>query len=144
MHGNKQENPRYNRPSYERWEAMKQRCLNENHPKYVSYGGRGIRICTKWLNYDGFLDDMGEPSTGMQIDRKDNNGNYELENCRWASRKMQQNNTRANHIIEFAGSSLTLQQWGEFLHIKPNTILTRLRRGWGTQAAFEIGEKHED
>jgi len=130
--------PKYKRKSYRRWASIKQRCLNPNAPHYEKYGGRGIGVCDRWLNYDGFFEDMGEPPINMQIDRIDNNGDYTPENCRWVGRKAQQNNTRWNHNITYNGETKTLQQWGEEINIKPNTLLTRIRRGWTINAAFEI------
>ena len=71
-----------NTPTYHSWESMKSRCLNVKNYQYKDYGGRGITICEKWLNFEGFYEDMGEQPDGMQIDRKDNNAGYSLENCR--------------------------------------------------------------
>lgn len=85
--------------TYTCWHSMKQRCLNENHKNYKNYGGRGIMICERWKDsFKNFLADMGVPSEGMSIDRIDNDGNYELSNCRWSTPKEQANN-RSNNII---------------------------------------------
>lgn len=83
-------------PEYRVWKQMKERCYNEKHRSYPSYGGRGIRVCTVWLNsFEDFLRDMGpRPSPEMTLDRKNPNGHYEKNNCRWATPEEQANNKR--------------------------------------------------
>ena len=82
-------------PLYRIWSSMKQRCYDPNVKAYEYYGGRGIKVCDRWLNsfYD-FLCDMGKRPNGTSIDRKDVNGNYEPENCRWATKHQQMANKR--------------------------------------------------
>ena len=79
---------------YNSWQSMRQRCLNPNYHHYKDYGGRGISICGRWLDsFEAFLADMGgKPSQHHTLDRKNNNGNYNKRNCRWATSKEQASN----------------------------------------------------
>ena len=81
-------------PTYRCWVNMKQRCLNPRNSRFKNYGGRGIKICDRWLDFDNFYEDMGEKPEGLSIDRINNNGNYEPGNCRWATPKEQVLNQR--------------------------------------------------
>ena len=82
-------------PTWVSWNHMKDRCSNKAHVKYHLYGGRGIKVCEKWLTFLGFLEDMGKRPTGRSLDRKDNDKGYSKENCRWSSIGQQNNNRRS-------------------------------------------------
>ena len=87
--------------TYRSWSSMLTRCTNKNHEAYKNYGGRGIKICSRWLGKNGFQNfyaDMGDSPDNLSIDRINNNGNYEPSNCRWATR-LEQNNNKRNVFI---------------------------------------------
>ena len=82
---------------YKVWSSMKHRCLNTQDKQYKDYGGRGITVSKRWLKFKNFLADMGERPVGMTLDRKNNDRGYMKSNCRWATRKEQQQNRRGSN-----------------------------------------------
>jgi hypothetical protein len=114
------------------WGGMKERCLNENCKNYSEYGGRGITICSEWLNdFMSFYNWSMENgySDNLSIDRINVNGNYEPGNCRWATPKEQSNNTRINNLIEIEGEIKSLSQWAELSGVSRQTIQRRINKG---------------
>lgn len=116
---------------YYSWRAMISRCRDEDNDSYDCYGGRGIKVCDEWGDdFERFLADMGKkPTRNSQIDRIDNEGNYEPGNCRWSSPLEQGRNRRTNVLIEHNGTKLTAAAWAEIHGIKPSLIRVRRRRG---------------
>lgn len=87
-----------NTKTYNNWHGMKTRCYNKNEKNYKYWGGRGIKVCKRWMKFENFLEDMGECPKGKSLDRKNNDKGYCKENCRWATPKQQANNRRDNII----------------------------------------------
>lgn len=131
---------------YRIWKRMRQRCSNPKDPAFCNYGGRGISVCEEWNeSYHAFRDWAlaNGYRDDLTIDRKDNNGPYSPENCRWATKVVQANNTRANHLFEVNGEVHTLAEWSKILGIHHTSLLCRLKRGWSIEETFskplEIG-----
>jgi len=124
---------------YNIWYGMKARCYNPKHIFYYDYGGRGITICNEWKNdvivfynwtiVNGYQDDLS-------IDRIDNDGNYEPDNCKWVSYKDQTNNTSRNHFETFNNKTQTMGQWATELEIDYSLLIHRLYAGWSVEKAF--------
>ena len=115
---------------YSVWNGIRQRCNNKNSKHYKNYGGRGITVCEEWDNsYESFREwalNNGYKQ-GLEVDRIDNDKGYYPENCRLTTHKQQQSNKRTNRMIEFNGETKTLSQWAEYIGIKPNSLLYRIR-----------------
>ena len=128
---------RYGAPGYFVWRNMKQRCLNPNTLDFSYYGGRGIKVCERWMKYENFFADMGEPPTGKQLDRVDNDKNYEPDNCKWVTRKQNCRNRRSNLLLTYKGKTQSAVEWSEELDIKAATI--RIRKAKGKTDAEALG-----
>ena len=123
--------------TYKSWCSMLNRCQNENDTRHwKDYGGRGIAVCERWRAFQNFYADMGDRPLGMSIDRIDNNGDYGPENCRWATHKQQNRNSRGNRLITFDGLTKCVTEWNEFLRFPWGLISNRLCCGWTIERAF--------
>lgn len=122
--------------TYKSWAAMMSRCRNPKDPGWHLYGGRGITVCKSWWIFENFLLDMGERLPGTSIDRIDPNGNYDPNNCRWASSKAQSQNRRNTHFVELNGQKMCVTEWERKLGMKREVMGSRLRRGWTLEKAF--------
>lgn len=129
--------------AYKSWAKMKERCLNPKCREYAYYGGRGISVCSGWLNFRNFYADMGECPPGRSIDRIDNDGNYEPENCRWADVKTQCRNRRSNVVLTFLGKTQTLIEWSEETGLSQSTLEHRVKRGWSVERALTQPHRYD-
>ena len=120
---------------YSIWRNMIARCDDKSQKRY---GGRGISVCERWLtSFENFLTDMGRrPSSSHSLDRIDVNGNYEPNNCRWATSKQQARNTSRNRLVEFCGEILPLIAHCENAGLSYKTVHKRLRDGWSVDRAL--------
>lgn len=117
-------------PTYQSWTAMHQRCGNPSTSYYPRYGGRGIKVCERWLKYENFLADMGERPEGKTLDRHpDNNGNYELANCRWATRSEQNRNMRTTIWVSLYGARTCFTEACQILGISRRKAFD-LKKQW--------------
>jgi len=123
-------------PTYTTWASMKQRCSNPKAPDYSRYGGRNITYDPSWELFENFLEDMGIRPEGTTLDRKDNNGPYCKDNCRWSTTKEQTRNRRDTNLLEFNGKQQCLSDWAAELNIPRSTLTNRIHRGWDTERAL--------
>ncbi len=117
---------------YQVWQDMKQRCTNPNNKYYDRYGGRGIKVCQEWSDeYEPFY--LWAIShgykQGLQIDRKDNDGNYSPSNCQWVTPKQNTNNRGVSRKITFNGETHTIKEWAEITGISETKIRYRYEAG---------------
>lgn len=112
---------------------MKTRCYNKNFHRYPDYGGRGITICNEWLENPCLFFEWAESSgyaDNLTIDRIDNNGNYSPDNCRWITKKQQNNNRRTNRYLTVHGVTKTIAEWSRETGINQFTLYDRQENGW--------------
>lgn len=123
-------------PEYIAWHSMKQRCLNPTNDRYHRYGGRGIKICRAWIDdFRAFLSDMGRRPSGTTIERRDNDGGYCKDNCKWATNHEQSRNTSRNRMISFRDETLCVEDWRRRLGMSHATIHYRLNN-WPIERAL--------
>lgn len=125
-------------PLFNVWSGMISRCTNPADKRWARYGGRGIKICERWLDPHAFTEDMLPGyRKGLTIDRyPDNDGNYEPGNCRWATQQQQNRNYSRNRYLEHDGKRLLLVEWAELTGISMKRIHFRLKEGWSVHDAL--------
>lgn len=131
-------------PLYSVWSGMIQRCANPNADNFERYGGRGITVCDDWRNhYESFHNWATESGykKGLSLDRRDNEKGYFPENCQWADRYSQQNNTRRNHYVTWNGITHSIAEWSRILGVNHETL--RYRINHGNMVDFERSKNEE-
>jgi hypothetical protein len=124
---------------YRIWCAMKTRCYNSKVEYFKNYGGRGIKVCEEWLNDFCSFKEWALKNgyqNNLTIDRIDVNGDYEPSNCRWATRKEQNNNRRTNHYLTFHDKTMNISAWAIDMKINEKLLRRRIRDGWTVENAL--------
>lgn len=120
------------------WCSMRQRCEKPHCSGYWKYGAKGIRVCDEWHIFENFRDWAYENgySDELTIDRIDPNGNYEPQNCRWVTQKVQQNNRSNNVLITYNDETHNIEEWENITGIPYDVIYNRHHRGWTPERIF--------
>lgn len=130
-------------PAYVSWKTMLYRCYKPKNASYKHYGGRGILVCGRWReSFENFVEDMGQPLKGYQLDRIDNKGDYEPSNCRWTTPKINSNNKRTNKFINYKDVVYTLAQLAEKLCLSKQVLSKRLKSGKDIDTPLMLCRSH--
>lgn len=123
--------------AYRTWSNMIDRCTRASAHQWKDYGGRGITVCKRWLKFENFLSDMGEPPEGMTLDRVNNNRGYSRQNCAWRDRVTQRRNSRAGMIwLEIDGERMILRDAvARVRMVSFGAAMSRIHRGWDPLSA---------
>ncbi len=124
-------------PEYLTWKSMRERCGNPNVLNYHRWGGRGIRVCPEWDDFDLFLAHVGpRPSSKHSLDRINNDGNYEPGNVRWATAAEQARNRRNTQLFTINGTTRHLSGWAESVGISIQCLMHRMKIGLSLEDAL--------
>ena len=121
---------------YKIWDGMIQRCTNPNSTAWDDYGGRGIKVCDRWLDFVNFYEDVGKRPPVHTIGRINNDGNYEPGNVEWQTVKQQNCNTRYSHKLTYNNKTLTIAEWCELTGITQSALYQRIYYGWTVDRAL--------
>lgn len=133
---------------YNVWHTMKERCYVKSQSSYPNYGGRGIKVCEEWQEFIPFMEwayangyDENAPRGQCTLDRIDPSGNYEPNNCRWATYKEQANNTKSTVFLTYKGETKPASEWSKIVGISQSAITQRKNRGWTDEECLTIKSK---
>lgn len=119
------------------WRNILLRCSSDHKAHFSKYKARGINVCERWKHFEKFYADMGEIPQGMTIDRINNDGNYDSENCRWADKTTQARNRRYIRPLTAFGKTQLISDWAKEKGIKLTTLTMRLDAyGWTLERAL--------
>ncbi len=122
---------------YNSWSAMKQRCNYQKHKNWKHYGGKGVKVCKRWNQFENFYQDLGPRPDGCSLERIDREGDYTPENTIWADWKTQARNRSNNARYRYLGRTKTIVEWGEILGLGQSMLRVRLEvLGWSVKRAF--------
>lgn len=128
--------------THKSWHCMIQRCTNPNNNNYTNYGRRGITVCERWLKFENFLEDMGERPNNKSIERIKNDLGYNKKNCKWATSKEQNRNTRKNIYVTHNGKTQLLIEWSGETGIPYSILWKRIYMyNWSIQKALTTPAK---
>ena len=122
---------------YHIWNKMIDRCTNQDAKDYKRYGGRGIKVCSRWMKFENFFFDMGKAPKEKSLDRIDNNGDYSKANCKWSTNAEQHRNKSTNVVITYQGESKILTDWAKSLGLRVDTLWMRLKRNMPLEKALK-------
>lgn len=121
---------------YQTWSGIRRRCTDKKSGSWKDYGGRGIKVCKRWQKFENFYADMGHPPTKKHtIERINNKGDYKPSNCKWATRKEQNQNYSRNKILKIKGQFFSVKEASKKFKIPYSRIIGRLSRGWTDKRA---------
>lgn len=121
-------------PEYRCWKHINNRCYNESDPAYPDYGGRGIKVCSRWrrgnpVGFTNFRADMGQRPPGRSIDRINNDGNYNPSNCVWSTSVQQHRNRRNSRLVTYRGKQYTLRELADLFNLSHASVAQRYVEG---------------
>lgn len=129
--------------TYTSWMSMHRRCCDPKTDSYPHYGGRGISVCERWDSFENFLEDMGECPDGFSIERKDVNGDYNLENCTWVLLEEQAFNRSNSVLLDIDGQKMLMTHAARIAGISPSSMSIRIRSGVKGRDLLKPGRKWE-
>jgi hypothetical protein len=128
---------------YNIWSGMRTRCNNPKSKDYKWYGAKGISVCPEWNDFSAFYKWAIENGydDNKTIDRKQSNGNYSPENCKWSTTKEQLQNRSCTRYVTIYGVTKTLSEWSEDTGINYQTLITRLRKKWPLENILDTPDR---
>lgn len=125
-------------PEYKVWAAMLKRCRATTGREHKNYSARGITVCDRWIRFENFIADMGKRPDGATLDRINNDGNYEPDNCRWATPLQNHRNRRNTRMVTIGGQTKHITEWARERGLSINTVTVRIHRGYTPEQALQV------